>query len=121
MHELDDPWDGAEARRQRDRRRSKTGARRLVKAEVRTAESIDRLLRVPDDEQPPRLRWREQLDDLELQRVGVLELVDEEVPITPPELRSDGLVASHEVAGPNEQVMEAELAPDAPHLGRVDR
>jgi hypothetical protein len=50
---------------------------------TRAPESVDRLVVVADDHDVVRSIWRptEQLDELDLGDVGVLELVDEDVPV----------------------------------------
>ena len=60
---------------------------------------------------------RQQLDQLELQRVGVLELVDEQVRVAAPQLRPDAGVAGDQVTGKHEQVVKAELAVYAADVG----
>src|SRR5687768_12767717 len=61
----------------------------IVGGDVRPSEAVDRLFRIADDEQAPRLRhdvapialgsrWRaDPGDELSLNRIGVLELVDQ--------------------------------------------
>ncbi|MDP2658669.1 MAG: hypothetical protein Q8O78_09675, partial [Candidatus Deferrimicrobium sp.] len=51
-----------------------------VHLDVRAAEAVDRLLRIPDDEEPPRDRvGRDRPENPRLQRVRVLELVHKDV------------------------------------------
>ena len=84
-------------------------AAREVLRDVGAAESVDRLLRVADDEQPPgrrrgrasrppaagRRARREPDGDLELDRVGVLELVEQHPRVRVVEVaRTSGVVAS---------------------------
>ena len=91
-----------------------------VDADVRAAEAVDRLLRVADEKQragpwtraPPVglavVVGREQQEDLRLERIGVLELVDED----PLEARLESAphlrVVAHEVARAEQQIEEVE-------------
>jgi hypothetical protein len=94
IHETLDRRDRPEARGEVDTRRAARYEQlldRLIGADVRAAEPVDRLLRIADDEELARrrrrvlpaangrVRRRQQQDDLRLQRVGVLELVHEDV------------------------------------------
>ena len=90
----------------------------LVGLDVGPAEPVDALLRVADDEEAPRRRaLREAQDHLELERVGVLELVDQEVPDPALEVPPHVRPVTHEVSRPQEQVEEVEAA--RPLLGEV--
>ena len=94
----------------------------LVDAEVGTAKPVDRLLRVADDEQLARRRPHpapvalcgvvgcQQQQDFRLQRVGVLELVDEDAGETPLKIGAHVGVVPHQVAGRQQQVDEVEPA-----------
>ena len=96
----------------------------LVERDVRAAEPVDRLLRIAHDEQlsrrgariPParlrRVRGSDQQEDLRLQRVGVLELIHQDVREAPRELRAHRNVVADQVPGPHEQIEEVE-APGA--------
>ena len=93
-----------------------------VDADVGAAEPVDRLLRVADEEQRAGARarappvglavvvGREQQQDLRLERIGVLELVDED----PLEARLESAphlcVVAHEVARAEQQIEEVERA-----------
>ena len=94
----------------------------LVEGDVGAAEAVDRLLRVADDEELPghrarappvvhhRIVGREQHQDLRLERIRVLELVDEEVREAPLELAAHGGFAADQVAGQEQEVEEIEAA-----------
>ena len=116
---------GAEAAAQRHARRPVAPellAHRLVDADVGAAEPVDRLLGVADDEQLARrgpdgapvglvrIVRREQQQDLGLQRIGVLELVDEQVREPLLERRAHVAAVAHDVARAHEQVEEVERA-----------
>src|SRR5439155_9932688 len=85
-------------------------------------EAVDRLLRIADDEELPRYRshpapvalgrivGREQEQDLRLQRIRVLELVDQEMGEPPLQVAADGGVAADEITGAQQEVEEVEAA-----------
>ena len=104
-------------------RRDEPLAHVAVDADVGAAEAIDRLLRVADDEEAAgdgddRAASRpasgsadaEQQQDLRLQRIGVLELVDEDVREARVKPAADAGVAAHQVARLEQQVEEVERA-----------
>ena len=132
VHARLDLGDAAEAGVQVQERRAERGqpvADLAVDADVRAAEAVDRLLRVADEEQRagPRARappvglavvvGREQQQDLRLQRIGVLELVDEDLLEARLEAAPDLRVVAHEVARAEQQIEEVERA--APGLQLV--
>ena len=86
------------------------GAR--VHRHVSAAKAVDRLLRVADQEQPSRLKRiavssaGECERDLHLQRIGVLELVDEQRGEALPERLSRALVVAQDLTHPHDQVVE---------------
>src|SRR5262249_46615841 len=94
----------------------------LVERNVCAAESIDRLLGITDEEKFARngtgdlpIRFgrivrREQKEDLRLKRVGVLELVDEEMRDALLKLVTDRSVVQQEIARADEQIQEVELS-----------
>jgi len=85
-------------------------------------EPIDRLLGIADDEQLARLRANrapvafrgvvggKQQEDLRLQRIGVLELVDEQVSEATLEVGAHGRDVAQEIARAHQQVDEVERA-----------
>jgi hypothetical protein len=106
--------------------------------DVRPPEAVDRLLGVAHEEQvalaggdlaPRRVRrgvvvGGDEHGQLDLDRVGVLELVDQQVPVALPQRRPDrGAVVgvAQHVAGEDQQVVELELACPAPLVGRLER
>jgi hypothetical protein len=92
----------------------------FVDGDVGTSEAVDRLLGVAHDEELPgdgddlapladlRIRRGQEQQDLGLQRVGVLELVDEEVAEALLEPRPHLRVVAHQIARPQQQVEEVE-------------
>jgi len=93
-----------------------------VHLDVRAAEAVDRLLRVPHDEQPARRAARRQHpEDLRLERVGVLELIHEDVAEPRGEPPRDFGVRREERLGPQQQVHEIEPAPLRPLVRRQRR
>ena len=94
----------------------------LVRLEVGAPEEVDRLLRVADDHQLPRLHldappvrlagslsFREIEQYLALQRVGVLELVDHDQPKTLLQTVAHvGMIAQH-AAGADEEALEGDV------------
>ena len=95
--------------------------------DVGAPEAVDRLLRIADEEQPPgvdaHLRPRtiavggivgaEQRGQLDLDRIGVLELVDQDAVVALPEPRPGRrtvLGIAQQRAGEHEQIVEVELA-----------
>ena len=93
-----------------------------IDADVGAAEAIDRLLRVADDEECPRTHGeveirhlgaglavgRQAHEQLGLQRIGVLELVDQQVAEASLEVMAHVGVIADEIAGANQQVEEVE-------------
>ena len=94
----------------------------LVDSDVRTAEAVDRLLGITNQEQ---LSWNgpdiapiglvsivggEQQEDLGLEWVGILELVDEEVGKALLQLGANAVVVSNEVARLDQEIEEIEAA-----------
>jgi hypothetical protein len=88
-----------------------------VRDDVGAAKAINGLLGVADHEQRawpqlavgPRvgaLLGGDQKQDLALDRVGILEFVDENVPIPVPERQAHGLVATHKRAGAVQQIVK---------------
>ena len=94
----------------------------LVERDVGAAEAINRLLGVADDKQLAGQRarampvgfggivGREQQQDLRLQRIGVLEFVDEDVADTVLQFGAHRGAVAHQVAGDQQQVHEVEHA-----------
>src|SRR5687768_16564295 len=93
-----------------------------VQGHVGSAESIDRLLRVADQEQ---LAWhgmrlspfgyvsivcREQQQDLDLERIGVLKLINKEVREAALEFGTHHGVTAHQVARADQKVVEVQRA-----------
>ena len=88
-----------------------------VDVDVGPAEAVDRLLRVADEEEPSRLELRvapagrvvarrQQHHDLRLQRVGVLELVDQQEAVAAPEVMPHARLLLEQVARVEQQVLE---------------
>ena len=100
------------------------GADLVVDGDVGAAKAVDRLLRVADHGEPPgrrrelapvlvgrdRLIAGEQQGELGLDRVGVLELVDQHDLVAAAEVVARGLVVAQQVARPEQQVVEVRLA-----------
>ncbi len=83
----------------------------------RAAKSIDRLVRVPDDHKPRTgLGRRQQLQELELSRVDVLELVDEDQPELGAQLLAQLQLRLQQLDGPDDEVAEVEEARGAEPL-----
>jgi hypothetical protein len=125
VHRLLDLRHGAEADAQVDQggaRRDELALHALVERHVGAAEAIDRLLRVADQEELPgdgphpppvglaRVVGGEQQQDLRLERVRVLELVDEDVRVAPLQVLAHRRVVAHQVAGAEQQIEEVEAA-----------
>ena len=106
----------------------------LVERDVGPPKTVDRLLRVADDEERARIgrqlpdvarvrsRRGQEKQELGLERIGVLELVDEEVRETLPEIPSNHRPVAEEIAREEQKVFvgeEALLASGA--NGRRDR
>ena len=100
-------------------RRAMALARLRVGADVGAAEAVDRLLGVADHEEsalaqnavlPSRraVVGGDPKQDLCLDRVGILEFVDEDVAITLPERATDRIMPAHERAGPLQEIIEVE-------------
>ena len=83
----------------------------VEEAHLRPPEAVDRLLGVAHDDERSRAIAREEPRDLDLQRVGVLELVDDEVLEAAAEPLADGGVVAQRVARLDQQVQEVENAP----------
>ena len=91
-----------------------------VSIDIGAAEPVDRLFRIADEEQAARTQppfeprrigsavAAQAPQDFGLQRIRVLELVDEDAWITPTEVLSHGFVAREQIAGVVEQVIEIE-------------
>ncbi len=109
--------------------------RTQILGDVGAAEPVDRLFRVADDEQPAGfgdelspvgvvrriVGARRQPDrDLELDRVGVLELVEHDALVAGVEQPPDVGALGHETAGEHEQVVELEPPGDRPFVGAVE-
>ncbi len=117
---------GAEVRRQFDRGIDPHGVtHRAVARDVGAPEAVDRLHRVAHEEEAA-ARERtgaalpaEEREHLKLERVGVLELVDEEVPVPRPSVfahrggRGEDLVAEDEEVGEEEAPDRASLVREA--------
>ena len=80
-----------------------------VHLDVRAAETVDRLLRVPHDEEAP--GGGDGPENLRLQGVRVLELVHEHVPEPLPEPPRDRGIPREKAACPQQQVHEVQPAP----------
>ena len=99
--------------------------RSLIDVDVGAAEAVDRLLRVAHEEKATGVGWSQRLvaprprgdvgpggrqehRDLDLQRIGVLELVDEDTLVSRPTRRTNVGIAEH-VAREHEEVLEKQL------------
>ncbi len=103
----------------------------VVHRDIGAAEAVDRLLRIAYDEQaaePQRypapvrfasIRRAEPHDHLGLQRVRILEFVDEDAAVLALEVAPHLRVVAHEVARPDQQIVEIRLAV-APPAVRVE-
>ena len=92
----------------------------LVDSNVRAAKAVDRLLRITNQEQLSRngtdiapiglasIIGGEQEEDLGLERVGILELVDEEVSEALLQLGANAAVVSNEIARLDQEIEEIE-------------
>src|ERR1700730_4320629 len=88
----------------------------LIERDVGTSKPVNRLLRISDQKQLPRNRAgvppvrggrvirREQQQDLHLERVGILELVDEKMRIALLQLVPDRGVIADEIASLDEKI-----------------
>ncbi len=111
---------------------------REERGDVGAPEPVDRLLGITDEEEPARLdahlRPRtvgiggivgpEQRGELDLDRVGVLELVDQDAVVALPEPGAGGrtvLRIAQQHAGEDQQVVEVELARHLPQRDRTRR
>jgi hypothetical protein len=118
-----DRRDRPEARRQIDARRAARDQQifhGLISPHVGAAETIDGLLGIAHDEElarrghdvlpaaDRRVRRRQQEHDLRLQRVGVLELVDEDVREAALEIGAHLATVAHEIARSQQEVDEVE-------------
>ena len=105
------------------------GLHREEQRDVRPAEPVDRLLGVAHEEEAARLdavaiavgSGGDEDGQLDLERVGVLELVDEQVRVALAERVAHGRLVAEEVARFDEQVVEREPAGPPPLLGRRQR
>ena len=99
--------------------RSDTRARLVVGRDVGSAEAIDGLLRIAHQEErapsKPRILPADRRflggdgkNDCGLDAVGVLEFIDEDVPESSAERRSDGFVPADQVVRHDEQVVEVQ-------------
>ena len=108
--------------RRRRRLREQALLDALVERHLGATEAIDRLLRIADEEQLAgrdldavgiallRVVRREEQEHLRLERVGVLELVDEEVREALLEPDAHALVGAEQIAREHEEIEEVELA-----------
>ena len=112
---VDERWRRPEARREGDGVGVDEGGRPQEQVDVGPAEAVQRLLGVADEEQLPgcgeiRPRWRGDGDhDLELQRVGVLVLVQQQGLVALRQLGADPLAVervAHEAPAEDEEVVE---------------
>ena len=131
---VDDGGAGAEVGRQRGRRGVELGGRGEVGRDVRPPEAVDRLLGVADDEQPAgdrpqprdvvaRLavgRRGQAHGDLELDRIGVLELVEEHPLVAIVQVAAGRRVGRQQAPGEHEEVVELERAGRGPRRGGVE-
>ena len=104
------------------RARERAVSHLVVDGDVGAAEAVDRLLRVADDRQPARRRCQrppvavrllvacQEQRELRLDRIGVLELVDQHDLVAAPEVVARRLVRAQQVARPEQQVVEVRLA-----------
>ena len=131
VHGVEDRRCRPEVLDQRDQLEAKRLARLVVDPQIGAAEPVDRLLGVTDQRQraradravgPPtrcelRIRRGQQHRELGLQRVGVLELVDQQAPVA---RRGGGPrlgVVPQQVAGQDEQVVEPQPALESTLVG----
>ena len=131
VHEVDDRRDRAEVLDERRVVEPEARVRRVVDAQVGTSEAVDRLLGVTDDDERTRqdldlvprtvtravVARRQQRGELDLQRVGVLELVEEDRPPPPRRGRADSGIGAEQLAREDEQVVELERAVAAALVG----
>ena len=83
----------------------------------RAAKTIDGLVRVPHDHEPrTRLGRRKQLQQLELSRVDILELVDEDQPELGAQLLAQLQLRMQQLDGPDDEVAKVEQAGGAEPL-----
>ncbi len=123
VHEVLDPGPRAKARHEIEERSAVRHQVRLdlfVEPDVRAAEPVDRLLRIADDEHLARDRARrtpvgrvgiverQQKEDFDLERIGVLELVDEDAAEACLELAAHGRRADEEPTRADQQIDEIE-------------
>ena len=109
------------------------GSSRQEQPDVGSSEPVDRLLRVADEEQPPRFdlqllpaigllvgrHRRDQRRELDLDRIGVLELVEQDVAVPLVECPANFGVPAQHPQCEDEQVVELEAAVGPPGLGRI--
>ena len=118
VHEMLDRRHASKRGLQGDRGRAASGqtiGNAAIRTHVSAAESVDRLLRITDDEQRSRtdrpiVTAGQGKQELGLKWVGILELVDENHPKALAELAADSLVVSNQVPGLDQQVEEVERA-----------
>jgi hypothetical protein len=92
----------------------------LIERDIGSAKPVNRLLRISDHKQLSRSRARippvgdgriiraEQQQDLDLQRVGILELVNEKMRVAPLQLVPDRGVIADEIASLDQKIEEIE-------------
>ena len=131
VHERLDLRHAAKARRQVHKRGAPLldpAADLAIDGDVGAAEAVDRLLGIADDEEAAGLRLRlapvglarivggEEQEDLGLQRIGVLELVDEDALEAALEALAHAPVVAHQVARDEQQIEKIERAVLRLHL-----
>ena len=139
VHPRDDWLDGAEVRDERNVRRvAEHLAGTLEQRDVSATETIDRLLRIAHDEHPTsRRRERRPLSrrvsrrgvgrardehcQLDLDRVGVLELVEQQTGVALVQGSTSEIAGAQQSARQHEQIVELELAPVAPRVRGPER
>jgi hypothetical protein len=113
VHEALNRRHAAIARRQLQHAPPRARARRAppVRADVGAAEPIDRLLRIADDEElAADVVWPSEQQDLGLDRIGVLELVDEDARELLLQVRAHASLRLDQIARARQQVGEVERA-----------
>ena len=83
---------------------------RIELSNIGAAKAIDRLLGIADEEEPTLLAAGDGVGDLRLQRVVVLELVDQQALEPVPHGRGDRTVAVQQSARADQQVLKLQLA-----------
>ena len=118
IHEMLNRRHAAKRGLQRDRGRAAPGeaiGNPAIRTDVGAAEAVDRLLWIADDEQGSGtdgavIGAGELEQQVGLQRIGVLELVDEDHPKTLPEFLADVLVVMHKVPRLDQQIEKVQRA-----------